>query len=380
VLAREGLGVLVVEREAIFRDRIRGEGIHPWGVAEAHRLGLQSVLGAAKANPLPTWQRYRDRIPEEPFHWADVSIDGQPELGVHHPRLQDAALSAAAAAGATVVRPAKVTAFRSGSNPEIEVVCSDRSQSVKARLVVGANGRTSAARRWAGGVSRHDPVHHRLGGGLFEGVTLASDVAHEAPFEGGRFFILPQGDGRVRAYVVTAPDRHIDAQRDLSGEAMLALLALGLPDGALVGATKAGPVGFFPNADTWASEIAGNGVVLIGDAAGANDPSVGHGLSLTFRDVRELRDLLLDGDDWAGAIRAFAARRQAYFEVLRRHAIWLGTLITEVGPEADERRERVARAREADPSAGGFALIFARGPDGLVADEAARRRFFGEGD
>jgi hypothetical protein len=53
-------------------------------------------------------------------------------------------------------------------------------------------------------------------------------------------------------------------------------------------------------------------------------------------------------------------------------------LTTEEGPEADARRERVARAREVDPSAGGFALIYARGPDGLVADEPARRRFFGE--
>ncbi|MER3485576.1 MAG: hypothetical protein C4345_06030 [Chloroflexota bacterium] len=64
--------------------------------------------------------------------------------------------------------------------------------------------------------------------------------------------------------------------------------------------------------------------------------------------------------------------------MLRAHAQWLGMLTTEEGEEADARRERVARAREHDPAAGGFGLIFARGPDGLVADEAARRHFFGE--
>nr|MDP9471953.1 hypothetical protein [Chloroflexota bacterium] len=57
---------------------------------------------------------------------------------------------------------------------------------------------------------------------------------------------------------------------------------------------------------------------------------------------------------------------------------WAAQLTTETGPEADARRERVARAREQDPTAGGFAAIFAAGPEGLVADEAARRRFFGE--
>ena len=118
--------------------------------------------------------------------------------------------------------------------------------------------------------------------------------------------------------------------------------------------------------------------MLVGDAAGANDPSQGHGLSLAFRDARELRDLLLDGPDWSAAVGAFAERRVAYVAPLRAHARWVGVLTTEQGAEADARRDRVARARETDPSAGGFAGIYAFGPDGLVGDEAARRRFFGD--
>ena len=52
-LAAVGLGVVVVEREARFRDRIRGEALHPWGAAEADRLGLVPVLRAAVGQPLP---------------------------------------------------------------------------------------------------------------------------------------------------------------------------------------------------------------------------------------------------------------------------------------------------------------------------------------
>ncbi len=118
--------------------------------------------------------------------------------------------------------------------------------------------------------------------------------------------------------------------------------------------------------------------MLICDAAGANDPSVGSGLSLVFRDTRELRDLLLSERDWNRAIEQFAERRKRYFEVLCHHVAWLGMLVTEVGVEADARRERVERARELDPTAGGFSLIFALNPDGLVTDETARRMFFGE--
>ena len=50
---------------------------------------------------------------------------------------------------------------------------------------------------------------------------------------------------------------------------------------------------FFPNADIWANRAAGNGVALIGDAAGANDPSLGQGLSICMRDARELRERIV---------------------------------------------------------------------------------------
>src|SRR5581483_3915567 len=40
VLARHGLGITVLEREPVYRDRVRGEYLAPWGVAEAQQLGL----------------------------------------------------------------------------------------------------------------------------------------------------------------------------------------------------------------------------------------------------------------------------------------------------------------------------------------------------
>jgi 2-polyprenyl-6-methoxyphenol hydroxylase-like FAD-dependent oxidoreductase len=44
VLAREGIEVVVLERETVFPDRVRGEWIAPWGVAEAKRLDLLDLL------------------------------------------------------------------------------------------------------------------------------------------------------------------------------------------------------------------------------------------------------------------------------------------------------------------------------------------------
>lgn len=378
VLAREGWRVAVIEREAAFRDRVRGEGIHPWGVAEAERLGLLPVLQAAGAHALPVWQSYTNRAPDQPYAWAEDSAGGHPEMSVYHPALQQTTLDWAREQGATVYRPAAAIAVRPGAQPEVDVAAGDQVETLRARLVVGADGRHSRVRRWAGIATRRDQMHHLVGGGLLDRVALDPAAAHAGVFPGGRMFLLPQGQGRARAYVVISAQRFAEHQPQRFPKAFVTLCASVLPSGALDQSTIAGPVAFFPNADVWSATLTAPGVVLIGDAAGANDPSAGNGLSLVYRDVRMLRDALRSTGHWDDAIAAYAERRQHDFAVLRAHAQWLGILTTEEGEEADARRERVARAREADPSAGGFGLIFARGPDGLVADDAARRHFFGE--
>ena len=43
-LAENGVHVLILEREVAFRDRVRGEQMHSWGVAEARTLGLYELL------------------------------------------------------------------------------------------------------------------------------------------------------------------------------------------------------------------------------------------------------------------------------------------------------------------------------------------------
>lgn len=53
-------------------------------------------------------------------------------------------------------------------------------------------------------------------------------------------------------------------------------------------------------------------------------------------------------------------------------------LVHDTCAETDRLREGNARAKVLDPTLGRFELLEPRGPDGLVADEAARRVYFGE--
>jgi flavin-dependent dehydrogenase len=54
-LAKAGARVLIVEREAQFRDRVRGEGMLPWGAAEARELGILQPLIDGCAHETRWW-------------------------------------------------------------------------------------------------------------------------------------------------------------------------------------------------------------------------------------------------------------------------------------------------------------------------------------
>jgi 2-polyprenyl-6-methoxyphenol hydroxylase-like FAD-dependent oxidoreductase len=181
----------------------------------------------------------------------------------------------------------------------------------------------------------------------------------------------------TRLYLVMSAQRLRETGVDRSFPALVAFAAEHMPEGALQNIEQQGPIGFFPNNDIWASRIAGNGVVLIGDAAGAPDPTQGHGTALLFHDVRALSELLLSESDWATATAEFADQRRRAFAVIlevdRWHNVYFDT-----SAEAARLREGHERALQHDPTMGGFAAIEACGPAGLVADEAARRRYFGE--
>ena len=379
VLARSGVQVLVAEKEPRFRDRIRGESTYPWGVAEAARLGAGAVFEQAGAVALVGTRVYEAREPVQADRWAATSPGGWNEAGFPHPRLQEAAFCWADSMGAAVRRPMKVTGFSASGVATVTVTRHGRVEQVQARLVVGADGKMAQTRRWTGGQSAADPEHHRFGGVAVSGVrTDDRDTDNLAGIPGLGVNWFAQSAETTRLYLNMAYEQLRASRADRSFDALIAVAAEHMPDGALAGVRQQGPIGFFSNADTWATQIAGHDVVLIGDAAGSVDPTQGLGTSQLFRDVRELSDLLLSDDDWPAAIREYAERRGRYFAVLRQYDLWRNIIDMDAGQAADRLREGNKAAAEADPTLGGFALIEARGPDGLAADASARAAYFGK--
>jgi menaquinone-9 beta-reductase len=379
VMARAGLGVLVVEKEARFRDRVRGEGTMPWGVVEAERLGVRHLLYDAGGVDLVGLLRYENGQRSELYDWTADSVDGLPEAGFSHQRLQETAFLWAGAMGAETLRPAKATAFSRNGKPALTIAHEGREHEYSARLIVGADGKLSMARRWTGGQSEADPEHHRMGGVQVRGVA-SDDRATDNVASDGKYAInwFAQSAETTRFYVLMNQERLRASGVDRSFAALVALASRYMPEGSLDAVQQDGPIAFFPNNDTWGTRIAGNDVALIGDAAGSPDPSVGHGTALIFRDIRELSELLLSSRDWAAAADEYAARRETYFDVIRAVDRWQSVIDLGEGAEADRLREGNKRAKQHDPTLGGLELMTARGPDGLTATEEARRHFFGE--
>jgi 2-polyprenyl-6-methoxyphenol hydroxylase-like FAD-dependent oxidoreductase len=377
VLARSGLGVLVVEKESVFRDRIRGELTFPWGHYEALRAGLGEPLDQVGVVPLPVLDFYQDGQRVDSQRWETISIDALPAIGFSHPQLQEVALTWAESQGATVLRPAKVVGVSDGNRPSVSVVSDGRTTEFQARLAVGADGKRSSARRWLRADTMTDPEHHWFGGLLLSDVHW-DDTFGWATTPAAAVGWFATGADSCRVYIRLPADQVRETGVGRTADAFIAFAARSMPEGTLDDARQAGPMGFFPNSCTWPNRIALGHMVLVGDAAGALDPTQGLGTSLLFRDVRALSELLLADRDWDRATSEFARQRPAYYEVLRAYDRWCALLDAEEGPGADRRRELNAAAREADPTLGGFATLEACGPDGLVPDDAARRIYFGE--
>ena len=381
VLAREGLRVLVLEKEKVFRDRVRGEGLLPWGVNEARELGVYDLL-ASSGRPIRFWSSHgwrsrRDLEATTPNHAHCLNF--------YHPDMQEVMIAAAAEAGAEVRRGAKVVGVEPGAPPKVSVSNSNGSnrgngtETLEARLVVGADGRTSKVREWIGLEPKRDRARLMVAGMLLGNTKAPDDAIHilRKSDQGEGVLLFPLGEGRLRAYFIYANEGE---RRGLSGEARVprfidALLGLDVPKEWIDGATSAGPLAEFDGRDVWVEHPHEAGVVLVGDASGANDPAWGNGLSHTLHDVRLLRDQLLSNDDWIRAGDEYAKASSADLRALRNVTGWLAELLYEVGPEAQARREKVFPLLRNDKSRSpDFIALGPRAPH----DETARRRLFGE--
>jgi len=303
------------------------------------------VLLAAGAHVTPTWRQYfpnGDEPRDIPMNMMVPEIGGS--LNLRHPDACQSLLDAAVAAGVTVVRGVTDVQVGAGSSPSVHYAIDGTGSELRPSLVVGADGRRSATRRALGITLEHQAETSYIAGLLLDDLVGVPDEVDVLVGEGDVWFLLfHQGDARARAYVCTGlSGQHRFAGPDGSARFLEACAVSSYPwSQQVASATPAGPCATYAGDDTWCAEPYVDGVVLIGDAAGHNDPIIGQGLSIALRDARTVRDLVLDGARTAGAFAAYGAERLARMARLRFAADMMAATQAEDADNRDARRRYV---------------------------------------
>jgi len=390
VMARAGKSVLLLEQSLVYEDRVRGEWIAPWGVAEVQRLGLYDLLMSAGGHHITRHVTYDETVAPAVAEASPLPLNifkpGVPgPLCLRHPVHCQTLFDAAGAAGAKALRGVNVIETVAGEYPRVTYELDGETVEAGARLLIGADGRTSQVREAAAIALHQDKPHHWFGGLLVDGAEGWDDELQAIGTEGDfGFLAFPQGEGRVRIYGgypleqaqrFKGPD---GPRRFLDAFAMTCS-----PENRhLVAGEPAGPLFSYFNNDSWTDEPFAKGVVLIGDAAGWNDPILGLGLSITYRDVRIVSDLLLGDDDWASlSFASYAEERAERMRRLRFVASLQATIDMEFGEAAKARRHSLFERAATDPSlkAHGFAVM--AGPEAMppeIFTDQHRARVLGD--
>lgn len=221
-----------------------------------------------------------DAIGDEPFGWI---VENTTIRRAIHQRLGQLPT-------ARVLAPARIVAVDRDADGVTATLADGRT--IRAGLVVGADGRGSTIRRLAGiGVQR-------FGYGQSGIVTT---VAHERPHRGiaherflpsGPFAILPMTGNR--SSIVWTERLHLaDAIVGQSDQDFLAELNSRFGD-FLGKVTLAGPRFHYPLTLQLADRAIDHRLVLIGDAAHGMHPVAGQGMNMGIRDVAALAEVIMD--------------------------------------------------------------------------------------
>ena len=387
VMARAGAKVLLLEASEAYEDRVRGEWIAPWGVTEVRRVGLYDLLMAAGGHHIASHVTYDESRPAEaseaeptPLGIFAPEVPGPLCLG--HPHHCQTLFDEAGRRGAVTKRGVQVQSVSAGETPSVSWRDDDGEHTATSRMLVGADGRASMVRETLGVPLEQDPPHHMFGGLLIEGVEDWDANRQTIGTEGNfSFLTFPQGEGRIRVYGSFA----IEERRRFAGpegprKFLEAFRMRCAPDNdRLAGATPAGPLLSYFNNDAWTVKPYAQGAVLVGDAAGWNDPIIGQGLSITYRDVRMVSDILKAGDWSPEAFAPYAEERMERLRRLRFAASLTAALEAEFGPKAAARRKRYHEAEDMSLKAHTAAVM--AGPEVLppeVFTPEHRARVLGE--
>ncbi len=311
LLARAGLRVALVDRAAAGADTVSTHALMRAGVLQLSRWGLVDALTAAGT---PAVRRVL-------FHHRDadpVQVSIRPSPGVASllaPRrtvIDPLLAEAAAASGADLLGPVDVVdVTRTGDRVDgVRTLGADGvHRTLRAKLVIGADGVRSTVARAVGAGTRHQG--RTSSAVLYRYVDAGPGDAYEWAYGGhAAAGVIPTNGGLSCLFVSTTPDRMRALRRHGTDAAFEALLAEAAPQLAeqLIAHPRAGRVHGWAGIPAFVRVSSGPGWALVGDAGYFKDPITTHGMTDAMRDAELLSRQVVAG--MAGDRRLGTALRQ----------------------------------------------------------------------
>jgi flavin-dependent dehydrogenase len=312
LLARAGLSVLAVDRDAEGSDTLSTHALMRGAVLLLHRWGLLDRIVAAGTPAIRTTT----------FHYGEeaIAIPIKPKDGIdalYAPRrtvLDRILVEGAREAGAEVLLGVAVADLLRGADGAVRGVLLDRgngaADTVLAGRVVGADGlRSRVARRAAAPVERAALRSASVVFGYFEGMEADGVHWHYAP--GVSVGVIPTNDGLTCVFAAFPPTRFVDALGGGIEDLFLDVLHATSPSlaRAVEGAKRVEKLRPFPGMPGFLKRPWGPGWALVGDAGFFRDPITAHGITDALRDAESLARALAHGTD--RALAEYQAARDA---------------------------------------------------------------------
>ncbi|MEV6766587.1 NAD(P)/FAD-dependent oxidoreductase [Streptomyces sp. NPDC051105] len=291
LLARRGLRVAVLDQATRIRSTLSSNILQADSLAFLDRLGVWPELRARGVTPMS----HVDMRLEEfrcltAFPLRDGDVGGA--ACIRREVLDPVLVGAAGASGAEVRLGTKVTGVvREGGRVAGVVAVSGGTETVlRARLVVGADGRTSKVAEACDSRMYHvSPGERSYYWTYFEGADLGERPTFVFHRWGDRHLLGGPADNGL--YIVgVSPQRHEreSFRADLEGSVHAHAMRCAPIAKALASATRADKIYGIRRFFGYFRETAGPGWVLLGDAGHFKDPAGGRGIGDAFHQAERL--------------------------------------------------------------------------------------------